>query len=107
MNSVQTIKDHLIRQFHLPEEQIEQMLPSFISTLSSHMDNLQNALEDADLMVIGKLGHTIKGAFLNLGLDDCAQIALHIEESGKAEDRDEDFTALFDQLKEKVAPVFD
>ncbi len=105
MYSLETIKDHLERQYHLSLEQVEQMLPSFIQTLDSHMGDLREAWAREDLLNLGRAGHTIKGAFLNLGLDECAEIAFRIEKSGKAGDASEDYEELIRQLSLKVGPV--
>ncbi len=104
---IQHIKTYLAEQFNLPAEQIEMMLPSFISTLDLHMQNLESALEENNPVSIGKVGHTIKGAFLNLGLSDCANIALRIEESGKADDHETNYKQLVEELRLKINPVFE
>ena len=105
MISTENIKKHLANQFHLPDEQIESMMPSFLSTLGEHMQTLENAHGANDLVLLGKAGHTIKGAFLNLGLDDCAQIALDIERSGKAGDSNVDYRQKIDTLYQLLQPV--
>ena len=105
MYSIDTIRNHLEQQYHLPNEQVEVMLPSFIKTLSNHMVDLHDALAQGDLLLLGRAGHTIKGAFLNLGLDECAQLALRIEQSGKAGDASEDYKRLIRQISTRVAPV--
>lgn len=99
MYDIQTIKEHLESKFKLPQDQIELMLPSFVDTLKSHMDNLEAALESNDLVHLGRAAHTIKGAFLNLGLDECAAIALHIEKGGKCGDAKENYEELIRQLE--------
>ena len=96
--SVEEIKKHLCEHFHLPEDQVETMMPSFLSTLGMHMENLEEAMIANNLMRIGKAGHTIKGAFLNLGLNECARIAKDIEECGKAEDPKLDYRSKIDLL---------
>ncbi len=106
-NIIQGIKVHLARQFSLPLEQLEMMIPGFISTLETHMRNLNEALLENDPQLLGRAGHTIKGAFLNLGLEDCALIALQIEEKGKAGDEETDFKALVEKLRLKIAPVLE
>lgn len=100
------IKLHLATQFHLPEDQIDLMLPNFIATLGSHLENLRKALSEEDPVAIGKSGHTIKGAFLNLGLTECAEVALTIERMGKAGDTNADYRTLVNSLAEKLEPVF-
>lgn len=103
--SIEKIKTHLAEQFSLPTDQIEIMLPSFLAALRSHMENLEKALEENDTVLLGRAGHTIKGAFLNLGLDDCAQIALCIEEKGKQGDTSTDFRSLVEELRLRLDPL--
>ena len=99
---IDQITSYLASQFNLGEKQISEMLPSFISTLSGHMTNLEKAFASGDLEVVGRSGHTIKGAFLNLGLADCAEIALEIESKGKNGDRSTDYARLIANLREKI-----
>lgn len=101
------IREHLVAQFSLSEEQIEKMLPSFLATLAGHLEALEQSLQSNDLQRIGRAGHTIKGAFLNLGLKDCAGIAQHIEEQGKAEDLSTDYRRLVGQLRRRLAPLLE
>ncbi|OEU51381.1 MAG: hypothetical protein BA862_06670 [Desulfobulbaceae bacterium S3730MH12] len=103
--SIKQIKQYLFEQFSLTEEQIETMLPGFISTLVSHMQNLENALVENNPTTMGRAAHTIKGAFLNLGLEECAQTASLIEEKGKAGDMTTDFQKLINDLRCCLDPV--
>ena len=105
--NIDHIKEHLAEQFNLPPEQIEMLMPSFIATLQTHMENLQKVLEGDNPQAIGELGHTIKGAFLNLGLDDCAAIALRIEQQGKAGDRLANYKQLFEELRDTLLPIIE
>lgn len=105
--SVEGIRLHLTEQFHLPMDQIDMLLPSFITTLGTHMSNLENALAENNPVQLGKIGHTIKGAFLNLGLQDCAQIALLIEEKGRHGGALADFKILIEELRLMVRPVLE
>lgn len=86
MTYIEKIKHYLGQHFNLPEEQVSGMLPQFKDTLSSHMDNLEEVIGVGDMLMIEKAGHTIKGAFLNLGLDESAERAFQIENSAKAEE---------------------
>lgn len=99
---ISQIKSYLFDQFSLSEEQVVEMLPSFITTLSGHMANLEKALANGNLEILGKTGHTIKGAFLNLGLADCAEIALQIERRGKEGDQSTDYARLVADLRKKI-----
>jgi HPt (histidine-containing phosphotransfer) domain-containing protein len=88
-------------------EQIDILLPSFIATLGTHMGNLETALADNNPALLGKVGHTIKGAFLNLGLKDCAEIALSIEEKGRQGGSLMDFKKLIEELRLLIKPVIE
>lgn len=105
--SVDSIRLHLAEQFNLPMEQIDMLLPSFIATLGTHMGNLETALADNNPALLGKVGHTIKGAFLNLGLKDCAEIALSIEEKGRQGGSLMDFKKLIEDLRLLIKPVIE
>lgn len=98
------IKKHLARQFNLDRNQIETMIPGLIATLAMHLSNLEKTRQKGDLKQLGKAGHTIKGALLNLGLSECADIAYTIEKHGKAEDSDLDYQSLIDTMQTKLAP---
>jgi histidine phosphotransfer protein HptB len=104
---IDQIKSYLSRQFSLGEAQVSEMLPSFILTLSTHMTNLEKALASGDLEVLGKSGHTIKGAFLNLGLTDCAEIALQIERSCREGDLSTNYARLVADLRGKIDVIID
>ena len=100
------IKDHLRNRFHLPEEQIEEMIPVFMRTLAEHMTNLEGAIAGGELAEIGKAAHTIKGALLNLGLDGSAKVALDIETGGRAMDSSKDYGVLAAQIRAELKPLF-
>ncbi len=96
---IQQIKSHLTEQFSIPAEQIEVLLPSFIDTLNDHMNTLEEALQENNPVTLGAIGHTVKGAFLNLGLEDCAVLALEIELKGKAGDTAVDYQKIVTDLQ--------
>lgn len=96
------IKHYLVHHFNLPPEQIASMLPNLIETLADHIDNLEAELEQQDLERLGKAGHTIKGALLNLGLQECADIAYDIETNGKAGNTDVNYQQLVRSIREKL-----
>jgi len=81
------------------------MLPGFIETLAGHLQNLENRLVENDPSTIGKAAHTIKGALLNLGMEECAQLASLIEQKGKAGSVSMDFKKLIADLRICLAPV--
>ena len=99
------IRKYLCSRFQFPDEQVDQMLPSFITTLGDHMQGLENALRAGDLVELGKKGHTMKGALLNLGLHDSAEIALEIEVKGREQDESADYASLVKKLRAGLEPL--
>lgn len=102
---LEQIQAYLIEKFHFPPEQIAEMLPNFIGALVSHMEKLDSAFQSGDLLGLGRAGHTMKGALLNLGLRDCVDIALTIEQQGKALDASTDYAALLGELRERLGEL--
>jgi HPt (histidine-containing phosphotransfer) domain-containing protein len=94
-----SIRLYLTEKFHLPEDQVGEMMPNFVVALSSHMKNIEVALQSGDRVTLGKSGHTMKGALLNLGLFEGAEIAKMIELKGKANDESADFQGLVKKLR--------
>ena len=94
-----------MEKFHLPKEQIVEMMPNFLIALASHLDKIEKAVEAGDLAEIGRAGHTMKGALLNLGLADCVDIALEIELRGKQLDASADFLSLYNELREQLTTL--
>jgi len=96
------IRDYLKNQFSLPAEQVDEMIPGFINTLAGHLANLEAAALSGDPQQVGKAGHTIKGALLNLGLHHCADIAHAIERKGKAAEGGEELDGLVVSLRKEL-----
>ncbi|WP_457577459.1 Hpt domain-containing protein [Desulfomarina sp.] len=99
------IRKHLAKQFNLTADQIDAMLPAFITTLHSHLVTLEKSIEENDLKRIGKAAHTIKGALLNLGLEQSAEIAYRIEKSGKALDDTMDYSQTVNTLRTRLGSL--
>lgn len=76
---IESVKQYLVLQFELTDEQIDTMLPVFIDTLHGHMKELEQMVSKDDIQGMKKMAHTLKGALLNLGLKDFADIALRLE----------------------------
>ncbi|BCL60548.1 hypothetical protein DGMP_12410 [Desulfomarina profundi] len=101
------IRKYLSEQFNLTAEQIDTMLPAFLTTLHSHLITLEKCVEENDLERIGKAAHTIKGALLNLGLEQSAEIAYRIEQSGKTNDESMDYSQTINILREQLSSLLD
>ncbi len=75
----QTIREHLASAYLLTDDKIDAVLPAFLDTLLAHMMRLEKNLEDNDLELLARSGHVLKGALLNLGLHELAEMAQAIE----------------------------
>jgi HPt (histidine-containing phosphotransfer) domain-containing protein len=102
-----SIRRYIKRQYNLPDEQIESMIPLFLATLAQYLTTLDQACAAINPAELGQIGHTIKGALLNLGLHEAAEIALAIEQHGKAADGSADYQALAAELKNRLAGYLD
>jgi HPt (histidine-containing phosphotransfer) domain-containing protein len=96
------IKNHLRQHFALPEEQIELMLPEFKKTLSQHMSGLLSAYRQENLIDLKNAAHTIKGALLNLGFSESAQLAQTIEMESAAGNNMINYSSLIDTIKSNI-----
>ena len=92
-------------QYQFSIDKVATMLPTFLDVLQNHMRDVESAMEKGEVPSIGKAGHTLKGALLNLGLDDIAQIAKTIETEGLANNRDIDYSALVLQLQVQLEEI--
>ena len=104
---IAAIREHLKEQYKFSAEQIDAMLPSFLATLTSHIGVLEQALAEQSPLQVGKAAHTIKGAFLNLGLNDCAELARSIEEMGKQEQNMENLMPLIAELRRTIDDILE
>lgn len=98
------VKKHLGKYFNLPETQVEVMLPEFRRTLCAHMKNLENVHANEGPVELERAAHALKGAFLNLGLVDCAELALQIED-GAANKKPLDYALLIAEIDSAVGEI--
>ncbi|MCP4623401.1 MAG: Hpt domain-containing protein, partial [bacterium] len=68
------------------EELIVMLLKSFTKNIHLNFTELQQALEDKNAEMVHLLGHTIKGSSANVSANAMREVALRVEESGKAGD---------------------
>lgn len=102
---IRAIRDYLKKHYKFPDDQIDSMMPSFLATLARHMDALDNAMSERNPAQVGKAAHTIKGALLNLGLLDCAELAERIEQRGKQGQSKNNLLPLIAELRLKISEV--
>ena len=96
----------MAEQFGLPDQQLEGMIPVFIETLREHFVALEAAVAADNLEQTGRAAHTIKGALLNLGLGECAEMAADIERNAKAASMKTDYQELVGKIQAMLAGLF-
>ena len=98
---------HMQNQFGLSKEQIDSMLPSFMDTLAGYLAELGTHFAAGDQKEVGRVAHTTKGALFNLGLDEQAELAKHIELRAKAGGELVELEADFKKLRAALTPLLD
>ena len=99
------IKNHLMTKFNLSQSQIEQMLPGFIDTLKEHLEKVSAAVVGGDGMALGRAAHAMKGALLNLGLDEAAGMAFLLEENARNGKRTAEYFTQLARLRENLSSL--
>ena len=100
-----TIKDHLRTSYLLSEEKIDAVLPRFLETLCTLMNELEQLVDADQNEVLSRKGHAMKGALLNLGLHDLADKAFSIEKHLENDQTEFDCRQLVDELRQEVTKI--
>ncbi len=96
------IATHLEKSYNLSQDKIDELLPRFTSKLNDHFQNLENEINLNNPTAIVVASHTLKGALLNLGLNDLAQYAWILEKGYSTNDDSINYGEVFISLKNKI-----
>jgi len=99
----QTVMDHLKTAYLLNDEKIESMIPVFLATLHTHMNRLAELAAEGDTDQLSKASHAVKGALLNIGLRDLAEIAYTLEKQCKCGTCPENYQDMITDLQYTVS----
>lgn len=102
----QQIRDHLRQAYLLSEDRIDEVMPGFMATLKSMMQDLEQLSRKQNIEAINKTGHALKGALLNLGLHDIADIAYCIEKFKSFESEETELAEYIDRLREEMDKIY-
>lgn len=97
-----TIKQHLQTAYLLSEEKAASMIPVFVNTLKNHVNHLAELAKDGDVEQLSRASHTVKGALLNIGLANLAEIAFAIEQQCKNDTDPRSYQPLIRDLQHTV-----
>lgn len=99
------IRTHLSSSYLLTEEKIESVLPRFLESLQGLIHNLDNIARTETDEAVSRAGHAVKGALLNLGLNDLAEKALAIEKNSLTDGANGNRMQCIAELKNEIAKI--
>lgn len=99
------IRNHLRSAYLLSDARIEEVMPGFVATLDTLMQDLEKFSVSGNFRELNRTGHAIKGALLNLGLQELAQQALSIEKFDPLQAGTVDPVLLVADLKKKIDKI--
>lgn len=67
----------------LEEDEYLELVELFIETSKSDLKHLQSAINNKNIEMIAGIAHSLKGAAMNLGLDDFLELATTIEKTAR------------------------
>ena len=83
----QQAHEYLKAQLGMEDEQVAQILVSLTQPLKSTFEATEAAYLANDSNLLSEAAHSLKGALLNLGLNELAVLAKNIEHSAKANEQ--------------------
>lgn len=97
--------DEITEHLGIEKEEVIEFLHDFLDySESEDLSGLEEALNTGDSSEVGRRGHSIKGAALNLKLTEVAELAGQIEKKGLANDMEE-VPELTAKLKDKLKGI--
>ena len=67
----------------LEEDEYLELVELFVETSKTDLKNLRSAINNKDMEMIARIAHSLKGAAMNLGLDDFIELAKTIEKTSR------------------------
>jgi len=105
MSLQHSVKQHLTNEYGLSSEDVEELFEAAKKSVQEGLDHLKAHIQNKSFDEIASVSHTLKGNFLNMGLDEPAALAQHLEVMAK-EKRHQEINADYDMLVQKIAPLF-
>ena len=99
------IREHLSSSYLLSDEKIEAVMPQFLNTIKKLMSELDDLAAMNKPEALSRTGHAMKGALLNLGLQDLAQKAFFIEKHKQISEPDLSYIQLVKELKQEIKKI--
>jgi len=99
------ILQHLMNEYELDQASAQEVLDMYRNSLQEGMDALESALTAGDLGEVERQAHAVKGALLNIGLDEQAEIAKTMEFSAR-KDEACDYSGMRAKLYDQISALF-
>ena len=99
------IRTHFKKAYNLPDEKVDEVLPRFFKMLADQLEKLEQISHKQDLLALCRAGHSLKGALLNLGLEELAEEAYQLEKLCKSNSESSDIIRLIQDLMKKVKAI--
>jgi HPt (histidine-containing phosphotransfer) domain-containing protein len=103
--SPEQVRHHISTVYKLAPEKIDDFLQSLGGSLGSYLDEAEEAAVRKNYMALSLTAHGLKGALLNLGLEECAAEARAIELGAKENDVSQTFVPSLAVLREVLGPL--
>jgi len=102
MPSQHFVKQHLIEKYGLSVEDVEELVESAKNSVHKGVNSLQTHIKNKHFDKIVFVSQTLKGNFMNMGLDDAASLIQHLQTAAKKKHFQE-VNADYDLLIEKIS----
>lgn len=81
------------KELGLEEDEYLELIELFIETSQTDLKNLQYAVNNKNMEMIARIAHSLKGAAMNLGLNDLIELAMAIEKTAHDGELEKTFKA--------------
>jgi len=96
--------ESISKKRRLPKNILIKLIKSFLSSAQDDLEKLDLKISENNYQEIFALSHKIKGAALNLGLDEISNICKELEENSKNHKKF-DYKNLFEKLKMEIEKI--
>jgi len=98
------IRKHFAEKYRMKPKQIDLLIQASQKTLIKNLNAMDAALTVGDMKALAGVAHGLKGALLNLGLEDWAGMVLKMEMGAKADEK-HDYHEWGRALREGLQPL--
>ena len=99
------IRTHLHQAYNLDDDRIEALLPGFLAALSGYLDEMDAALTSQNRQELVRAVHRVKGALVNLGLEQLAGQTQSLEATVRQQDTNINDRHIMDQARSLIGEI--